>query len=137
MPADKDLFAEERHMVTMSFGDHLEELRVRLILALLGLVVGIVITFIPPFLGRLVMIKMEEPASKALKQFYKEDAERRILEAKEAQARTPRSPTTSTRPSSSARSATSRPRPGCQTRRRSRARRSRWTCRPRWRRRSS
>src|SRR5436305_1510965 len=69
MPADKDLFTEERHMVTMSFGDHLEELRVRLILALLGLVVGIIITFIPPFLGRLVMIKMEEPASKALKQF--------------------------------------------------------------------
>ncbi len=90
MPADKDLFAEERHMVTMSFGDHLEELRVRLILALLGLVVGIVITFIPPFLGRLVMIKMEEPASRALKQFYKEDAERRMEAAKEAQARAPK-----------------------------------------------
>jgi sec-independent protein translocase protein TatC len=90
MPADKDLFTEERHMVTMSFGDHLEELRVRLILALLGLVVGVIITFIPPFLGRLVMIKMEEPASQALKKFYKEDAERRMVAAKEAQARSPK-----------------------------------------------
>ncbi len=90
MPADKDLFAEERHMVTMSFGDHLEELRVRLILALLGLVVGVVITFVPPFLGRLVMLKMEQPASQALKKFYKEDAERRMLAAKEAQARSPK-----------------------------------------------
>jgi sec-independent protein translocase protein TatC len=77
-------------MVTMSFGDHLEELRVRLILALLGLVVGIVITFIPPFLGRLVMLKMQEPASQALKKFYKEDAERRMEAAKEAQARAPK-----------------------------------------------
>jgi sec-independent protein translocase protein TatC len=90
MPADKDLFAEERHMVTMSFGDHLEELRVRLILALLGLVVGIVITFIPPFLGRLVMLKMEQPASEALKKFYQEDAERRIIAAKEARALAPK-----------------------------------------------
>jgi sec-independent protein translocase protein TatC len=61
-----------------------------LILALLGLVVGIIITFIPPFLGRLVMIKMEEPASQALKKFYKEDAERRMEAAKLAQARAPK-----------------------------------------------
>jgi sec-independent protein translocase protein TatC len=84
MAADKDLFVEEQQMATMSFGDHLEELRVRLILAILGLVVGIVITFIPPvFLGRLVMLKMEEPASEALTKFYAEDAARRANEAKE------------------------------------------------------
>ena len=32
----------------MSFGEHIEELRVRLILGLLGLVVGVVVVFIPP-----------------------------------------------------------------------------------------
>jgi sec-independent protein translocase protein TatC len=90
MPAEKDLFAEEQHMVTMSFGDHLEELRVRLILALLGLVVGIIITFIPPFfIGRQVMVKMEEPASEALRKFYDDDAERRMAKAKAAQELAP------------------------------------------------
>ena len=49
----QDLFAEERSMVTMSLGDHIEELRRRLTLALLGLVVGVVVTLIPPLnLGR-------------------------------------------------------------------------------------
>ena len=32
MPKDQDLFSEEQSMVTMSFGEHIEELRVRLIL---------------------------------------------------------------------------------------------------------
>ena len=48
MPAEHDLFAEEQSMVSMSFGDHIEELRTRLILALLGLAVGVVLTFVPP-----------------------------------------------------------------------------------------
>ena len=48
MPTDQDLFAEEQSMVTMSFGDHIEELRVRLILALLGLFVGVIVVFLPP-----------------------------------------------------------------------------------------
>ena len=48
MPNDQDLFAEEQSMVTMSFGEHIEELRVRLILALLGLFVGVIIVFLPP-----------------------------------------------------------------------------------------
>ena len=90
MPAEKDLFAEEQHMATMSFGDHLEELRVRLMLALLGLVVGIVIAFIPPvFLGRQVMLKMEQPAAQALERFYTEDALRRAEAAKKEQAKAP------------------------------------------------
>ncbi len=90
MPADKDLFTEEQSMVTMSFGDHLEELRVRLILALLGLVVGVIIAFIPPFyLGRQVMLKMQEPASQALKTFYTDDAIRRMEKAKQAQELAP------------------------------------------------
>ncbi|MBV8077124.1 MAG: hypothetical protein JO284_12030, partial [Planctomycetaceae bacterium] len=48
MPSERDLFQEEQQMVTMSFGDHIEELRARLIMALLGLMVGVVVTFIPP-----------------------------------------------------------------------------------------
>ena len=62
-------------MVTMSFGDHIEELRARLILALLGLMVGVVVTFIPPLnLGKRIMTKMEEPAQGALKAFYADRA---------------------------------------------------------------
>ena len=47
MPTDRDLFAEEQQMATMSFGEHIEELRVRLILALIGLFVGVIVAFIP------------------------------------------------------------------------------------------
>ncbi len=90
MPPERDLFTEETSMVTMSFGDHIEELRIRLMLALLGLVVGLVITFIPPFyIGKQVMTKMEEPATIALKKFYDEDAQRRAREAKAIEAKTP------------------------------------------------
>ena len=67
MPTDQGLFAEERSMVTMSFGDHIEELRRHLILALLGLFVGIVVTLIPPLnLGRRVVRQMQEPAQRTL-----------------------------------------------------------------------
>jgi sec-independent protein translocase protein TatC len=82
MPPEKDLFAEEQTMSTMSFGDHIEELRLRLILAILGLFVGLVITFLPPvFIGRKVMTQMEDPAAKALERFYREDAKRRYDQA--------------------------------------------------------
>ncbi len=58
-------------MVTMSFGEHLEELRVRLILALAGLMVGVLIVFVPPLdIGKRVMEKMESPAKRALTDFY-------------------------------------------------------------------
>lgn len=71
MPKDKDLFAEEQTMVAMSFGEHLEELRSRLIIALLSLLVGVVITFIPPLnLGQYVTKTMQDPAEIALKKFY-------------------------------------------------------------------
>ena len=54
-------------MVAMSFGDHIEELRRHLILALLGLFVGIVVTLIPPLdLGRRVVRQMQEPAQRTL-----------------------------------------------------------------------
>ena len=60
MPTDRDLFAEEQTMVSMSFGEHIEELRSRLILALTGLMAGVILTFIPPVnLGQRVMTKPE------------------------------------------------------------------------------
>ncbi len=82
MPTDRDLFAEEQTMVAMSFGDHIEELRARLILGLAGLMVGVLITFVPPLnLGKRVMVKMEEPAQGALTEFYAERAKVRSAEA--------------------------------------------------------
>ena len=73
MPTDQSLFAEERSMVAMSLGDHIEELRRHLILALLGLFVGIVVTLIPPLnLGRRVVRQMEEPAQRTLGAFLRQ-----------------------------------------------------------------
>jgi sec-independent protein translocase protein TatC len=90
MPTDQDLFEEEQQMVAMSFGDHIEELRMRLILALLGLAVGVVVTFIPPLnLGMLIMRHMQDPAQDALDAFYKDRAAVRAAAAEKADARTP------------------------------------------------
>jgi sec-independent protein translocase protein TatC len=90
MLPEKDLFAEEQTMATMSFGDHIEELRLRLILAILGLFVGLVVTFLPPvFIGQKVMTQMQEPASRALERFYKEDAKRRYDQAIAEKAQSP------------------------------------------------
>ena len=84
MPKDQDLFSEEQTMVTMSFGEHIEELRVRLILALIGLFVGVVIVFVPPLdLGWRVMKKMEEPAKVALAEFYRDEYDRKAKKAEE------------------------------------------------------
>ncbi len=81
MRTQQDLFAEDRTMVTMSLGDHIEELRRRLALALLGLVVGVVITLIPPLnLGRQVVQQMQGPAQRTLGDFYaKQNADRAAL----------------------------------------------------------
>lgn len=90
MPAEKDLFDEENEMVAMSFGEHIEELRTRLILALLGLMLGVVITFIPPLnLGKQIMFWMEMPAKAALTEFYKNKYLEREKAATEAKAVTP------------------------------------------------
>jgi sec-independent protein translocase protein TatC len=90
MPSDRDLFAEEQQMVAMSFGDHIEELRSRLILALFGLAVGVLLTFIPPLnLGKRIMTKMEEPASGALRSFYATQDKERMKVAEETNAFTP------------------------------------------------
>lgn len=90
MPSDRDLFAEEQQMVAMSFGDHIEELRTRLILAIFGLAVGVIITFIPPLnLGKRVMTKMEEPAKGALSSFYAQQDKERMQAAEAASALSP------------------------------------------------
>jgi sec-independent protein translocase protein TatC len=78
MPSDQDLFSEEKEMVAMSFGDHIEELRMRLVLALLGLAVGVALTFIPGVsLGARVLRKMQDPAQEALTEFYTVQAKKR------------------------------------------------------------
>jgi sec-independent protein translocase protein TatC len=90
MPTDQDLFTEEQSMVTMSFGEHIEELRVRLIMALLGLLVGVVVVFLPPVeIASRVMRKMEEPASAALKAFYDQEYARKASLAEAEQAKSP------------------------------------------------
>ncbi len=67
MAANQDLLLEERSMVTMNFGDHIEELRRHLILALLGLFVGVIATLVPPFnLAREILRQMQEPAQRSL-----------------------------------------------------------------------
>jgi len=90
MPAEQDLFAEERSMVTMSLGDHIEELRRHLTLALLGLVVAVVVTLIPPLnLGREVVRHMQEPAQRSLGAFYAKQALKRAAAADVAGTYTP------------------------------------------------
>ncbi len=90
MPNDRDLFAEEQQMVTMSFGDHIEELRVRLILALLGLFVGVLVAFVPPLdIGWRIMKSMEAPAKQALDAFYKAEYDKKTAEAENARAESP------------------------------------------------
>jgi sec-independent protein translocase protein TatC len=90
MPTDQDLFSEEKAMVTMSFGEHIEELRVRLILALLGLFVGVIVVFIPPLdIGWRVMKKMEEPAKDALEKFYQEEYRKKADQAEQAKTKSP------------------------------------------------
>ena len=90
MPNDQDLFAEEQSMVTMSFGEHIEELRVRLILALIGLFVGVLVVFIPPLdIGWRVMKKMEEPAKVALDEFYRLEYQKKTEKAAQEKARQP------------------------------------------------
>jgi len=75
--------------VTMSFGEHIEELRVRLILALLGLVVGVIFVFIPPLdIASRVMRTMQEPAKEALDAFYKQQYDEKVKQAQAEKART-------------------------------------------------
>lgn len=87
---DDDLFVEEQGMRAMSFGEHIEELRTHLVLALIGLVVGVLITFIPPLnLGQRVMDSMTRPGKVALEAYWNKRTAERAQEAKVAQTLTP------------------------------------------------
>ena len=91
MPSERDLFTEEQTMATMSFGEHIEELRVRLILALAGLCVGVVVAFIPYLdLGKRVMESMEAPAAKALENFYSNEYDKKARLAERPKRRSHR-----------------------------------------------
>jgi sec-independent protein translocase protein TatC len=66
---DEDLFAE----TTMTFGEHLDELRVCLFRAIVGLVLG---TIVGLFLGNRVVEVIEHPLTEALKDYYQTAAEK-------------------------------------------------------------
>ena len=90
MRTNLSLFDEERTMVTMSLGDHIEELRRRLIRALFGLFAGVILTLIPPLnLGRLVAHQLQDPAQRTLVAFHSEQASKRAAEADTAASYTP------------------------------------------------
>ncbi len=90
MPSERDLFTEEQQMATMSFGEHIEELRVRLILALVGLLVGVIVAFIPYLdLGWRVMKSMEAPAKRALETFYRNEYDKKAKAAEEKEELSP------------------------------------------------
>ena len=65
--ADKDLFDDEDHMVRMTFGEHLEDLRRRLFLALLGFIPFVIIGLC---IGRWLVHVMATPAKEALDAYY-------------------------------------------------------------------
>ena len=72
-------------MVAMSLGDHIEALRRHLILALLGLLVGIVVTLIPPLnLGRRVVRQMQVPAQRTLSALHAKQAMEKAASAEVA-----------------------------------------------------
>ena len=70
---DEDLFAD----TTMTFGEHLEELRIALLKGLIGLVIGVLIGL---FLGDYVVGMVERPLVTALKQYYSDSAKQQLRE---------------------------------------------------------
>jgi sec-independent protein translocase protein TatC len=77
MSKSKDLFDE----TTMSFGDHLEELRICLWKALIGLVVGVIGgLFVAPFLLRTIQV----PIKGKLDEFYQEEFKKSEKESQNA-----------------------------------------------------
>ncbi|HUG18637.1 MAG TPA: twin-arginine translocase subunit TatC [Planctomycetaceae bacterium] len=63
MPKSKDLFDDS----TMSFGDHLEALRIHLFKALIGLIVTVTITL---FYSDRIIAVIRHPLDKAMKEYY-------------------------------------------------------------------
>ena len=70
---DDDLFQSS----TMTFGEHLEELRSCLIRASIGLLFGVVVGF---FIGRDVVHLIEQPLRRALGDYYINQSEKVVEE---------------------------------------------------------
>lgn len=71
LKSNEDLFAES----TMSFGDHLEELRICLWRAILWLFIGFLVGL---FFSRYVVAYIQKPLNVALEKYYTQDAEKNI-----------------------------------------------------------
>jgi sec-independent protein translocase protein TatC len=80
LPDPEDYFADTR----MSFGDHIEELRYYLIRAILGLIVGIAVSFA---FGHVVVKLITAPVEDQLNQFYKRRVDKVAQELKEGDKR--------------------------------------------------
>ena len=72
-----DYDQEEEHMNSMSLGDHLEELRARLILAIMGLFVGMVVCL---FFGKVLIGVMSRPFDRQMQEILTKQAEKREKE---------------------------------------------------------
>lgn len=74
--SDKNLFKES----TMTFGEHLEELRICLWKALIGLMIGFVAGL---FISPRVVDAIQTPLRSALAQFYEEQAQKKVKDNRE------------------------------------------------------
>ncbi len=74
---NEDLFADS----TMSFGEHLEELRKCLWRAIWGLLAGIILGM---FLGGYVVNLIQRPLTTALEHYYQAETEAKLMAAQEA-----------------------------------------------------
>jgi sec-independent protein translocase protein TatC len=74
LPAQSDLF----HDSTMTFGQHLEELRRCLFRAIIGLSIGCVIGFIPWVCNAVVQF-IKAPVENALRVYYQQQAEAKVI----------------------------------------------------------
>jgi sec-independent protein translocase protein TatC len=81
--AKDDLFDEESGMVRMTFGEHLEDLRRRLILAILGFIPGLAIGL---YIGKDLVTIMSAPVKSALLDFYRERRDERRAELQKKRA---------------------------------------------------
>ncbi|MGA2256558.1 MAG: twin-arginine translocase subunit TatC [Thermoguttaceae bacterium] len=77
-PAQRDLFQDS----TMTFGQHLEELRTCLFRAIVGLAVGCAIGLLPWVCGPVVKF-IQTPVENALWNYYQEQAEAKVLAPQE------------------------------------------------------
>jgi sec-independent protein translocase protein TatC len=76
-PREDDLFRES----TMTFGEHLEDLRACLLKSIYGLVLGFIVGLIA---GPYVVSFIQQPLTKALSRYYQEESEQRVNDSGQA-----------------------------------------------------